>query len=220
MPKRQLKRPQRAFRYKPEQQHMPTSQVKRAYELLGRIVAEWNDVESLWELIFTCVLHEAPRPKIDVILQQFQSSAAQQRMIKAVCDLAFEKDSYEHKEAERLYDETSEVRKLRNAVAHAWYVFDPLNSKIGLRIAPGSRAKPNRLASEQLGDALPEVLARTEQLGRKLNEFRLHLAGSWLPPEKRSRRPSLPPEANEALTRTLPDLIANIRRQKGWPPMC
>src|SRR5215468_6416872 len=151
---------------------MPTPQIQHAFELLGRIVAAWNDVESLWELIFTCALHEAPRPKIDIILQQFQSSAAQQKMIKAVCDSAFDADSYEQKETERLYDETNVVRQLRNAIAHAWYRIDPLNSKIGLRIAPGSRAKPNRLASKQLGEALPEVLARTERLAQQLNDFR------------------------------------------------
>jgi hypothetical protein len=167
---------------------MPSSEIRLAYEMLGRIASEWSETELLWELIFTCVLHEAPRGKIDVILREFQTGAAQRQMIMAVADVAFTARSYEREEIGTLYAMTNEVRGWRNAAIHGWYVFDPLNSRIGLKVAPGSRSRPNRLTKEQLDEALPGVLKRIRELVERLNAFRIHLAQRWLPPDKRVPR--------------------------------
>jgi hypothetical protein len=198
---------------------MPSSEVRFAYEMLGRIAAEWSEVELLWELIFTCALHEAPRLKIDVILQQFQTGAAQRQMIMAVAEVAFQARSYERQEIGTLYAMTNDARGWRNAAIHGWYVFDPLNSRIGLKIAPGTRSRPNRLAQEQLDEALPGVLKRIPELAERLNAFRIHLARHWLPPDKRMPDLSMPPEMQRTLERELPALTQRLRAAKGWPPL-
>ena len=195
---------------------MPTPEIRLAYETLGRIVTTWTEVELLWELIFTCALHEAPRPSIDVILQQFRSGAAQRQMIMAVAKRAFATSSYEDTQVGKLFAETNDVRSMRNALVHGWYVIDPLNSRIGLRIAPGSGEQPNRYAKDQLEDILPEVLKRVETLAQHLDDFRLHLARNWLPPHKRTPDLSLPPEIQEAFQKDLQEQIAKIRAEKGW----
>jgi hypothetical protein len=198
---------------------MPSPEVRLAYEMLGRIAAEWSEVELLWELIFTCALHEAPRRKIDVILQQFQTGAAQRQMIMAIADVAFEPKSYERQEIGALYAMSNDARGFRNAAIHGWYVFDPLNSRIGLKIAPGTRTQPNRLAKEQLDEALPSVLNRIRELAERLNAFRIHLAQHWLPPDKRVPDLSMPPEMQRTLERELPALTRRLRAAKGWPPL-
>jgi hypothetical protein len=197
----------------------PFPEIRVAYEMLGRIAAEWSEIELLWELVFTCILHEAPRAKIDIILRQFQIGAAQRQMIMAVADVAFAVRSYERTEVGVLYAMTNDVRGWRNAAIHGWYVFDPLNSRIGLRVAPGTRSQPNRLAKEQLDEALPGVLKRIRELSTRLNAFRMHLAQQWLPPDKRVPDLSMPPEMQKALERELPALTRQLRAAKGWPPL-
>lgn len=198
---------------------MPSPEIRLAYETLGRIASEWSEIELLWELIFTCVLHEAPRRKIDVVLRQFQTGAAQRQVIMAVADVAFADRSYEREEVGTLYAMTNDVRGWRNAAIHGWYRFDPSNSRIGLKIAPGSRSPPNRLAKEQLDEALPSVLKRIRELGERLNAFRKHLVQHWLPPDKRVPDLSMPPEMQKALERELPALVRRLRAAKGWPPL-
>jgi hypothetical protein len=114
---------------------------------------------------------------------------------------------------------TNDVRGWRNAAIHGWYVFDPLNSRMGLKVAPGSRSQPNRLAKEQLDEALPSVLKRIRELAERLNGFRIHLAQHWLPPDKRVPDQSMPPEMQKALDRELPALVRQLRAAKGWPPL-
>jgi hypothetical protein len=198
---------------------MPSSEIRLAYETLGRIASEWSEIELIWELIFTCALHEAPRGKIDVILRQFQTGAAQRQMIMAVADVAFAARSYEREEIGVLYAMTNDARGWRNAAIHGWYVFDPLNSRIGLRVAPGPRSQPNRLAKERLDEALPSVLKRIRELAERLNAFRMHLAQHWLPPDKRAPDLSMPPEMQKALEQEFPALVRRLRAAKGWPPL-
>jgi hypothetical protein len=57
-------------------------------------------------------------------------------MIMAVADVAFTARSYEREEIGTLYAMTNDVRGWRNAAIHGWYVFDPLNSRIGPRSRP------------------------------------------------------------------------------------
>ena len=67
-----------------------------------------------------------------------------------------------------------------------------------------------------MDDILPEVLKRVEALAQRLDDFRLHLAQRWLPPDKRTPDLSLPPEIKEAFKRDLQEQVAKIRAEKGW----
>jgi hypothetical protein len=192
---------------------------EKVFEVLGRITAAWGEAEILWELIFSCLLYETDRRKSDAILQQFQTFAAKRHLIIAVGQAAFSPRSFERLEIGRLQASTNDVSGLRNAVVHAWYVMDPLNAKIGVRIAPGTGAKPNRLAGKPLEVAMPDILRQIESLVEQLDAFRLHLERLWLPPDKRGPDRSFPPDTRAKIEQGLREQVARHRREKGWPPL-
>jgi len=198
---------------------MPTAEIRRAFEMIGRMTAAWNDVDLLWELIFTCMLHEPPRATTDVLLQQFPTSARKRQMIVAVANVTFTEGSFERGEIEALSTLTTDLGRQRNATSHGWYILDPLNSRLGLRIAPGANpTKPNRLAREQLDEALPRLLAQLVALCERLDKFRLHLAHNWLPPDKSMPTSPIPAEMLERVRRDFAEHAAQHRAERGWPP--
>lgn len=198
---------------------MPSAELRRTYEMIGRMTAAWNDVDLLWELIFTCILHEPPRATTDVLLQQFYTSATKRRMIMAVANVTFTKGSFERSEIEALSALTSDLGNKRNAASHGWYILDPLNSRLGLRIAPGANpSKPNQLAKEPLDEVLPRLLTQLDALCERLNKFRLHLAHNWLPPERRMPTSPIPTEMLEKVRSEFAKHAAQHRAEQGWPP--
>ena len=46
---------------------MDNPQLRRVFELVGESTTLWNQVEELWFLIFTCLMHETAREKTDAI---------------------------------------------------------------------------------------------------------------------------------------------------------
>jgi hypothetical protein len=63
---------------------MLQEQLKRIYSLVGEITTEFNNVEMLWYLIFTALLHPALRPAIDAIFDQHKTGGAQRKLISDV----------------------------------------------------------------------------------------------------------------------------------------
>jgi hypothetical protein len=159
--------------------------VRNILEVVGRITVDWNDVDLLWYLIYTCFLHETPRNKVDTIIKQFQTGAAQRKFILALADVSL---AGEHRiEIGRLYARTNELAADRNAVVHGDYTIDFLNSPDGLRIVPGGdRGKPNRLSDKPLREELQRIHASIVELVRGLDGFRNWMVTEFLPPEQRT----------------------------------
>lgn len=198
-------------------------------ELVGLTAIFWNRVELLWYLIYTGLLPEAPRTKVDQIYQYFINGAAKREFTLHLAEVTFPDEQFEW--AKRLANRTGELAGLRNAVVHADYRFDVLNGPVGLKISPSGshNRRPNRLAGYK--DIIPEVESITEQIAEhadELDEFRGYLAqntpgdGPMLPyPEKSLEsmpayiRNSLPREMREAIAlRTFPKKPAKQTRQK------
>src|SRR5438128_12634083 len=55
--------------------------LKRVYALVGEITTEFNNLEQLWYLIFTCLLYRAPRSAIDAVFEQHKTGGGQRKMI-------------------------------------------------------------------------------------------------------------------------------------------
>ena len=204
-----------------ERQILALPQVQRILELIGLVTTSWNEVESLWYLIYTCLLHEAPRKKVDQIYKQFQPGSAQRQFVMALADVAFSSEPEFRKETGKLNAETNKIASLRNNVIHGLYWFDPLNGPAGLRVAPmGSmRRKPNPLAKvrKELERELTSIFERIDSLSKRPDDFRLILSQEYLPEEKRTRPLSakvldaMPPEIRESLPRYLRERVASQR---------
>src|SRR5690606_20441360 len=107
--------------------------VRRTMELVGLTAIFWNRVELLWYLIYTGLLHESPRTKVDRVYQYFITGAAKREFTLHLAEVALPDEQLEW--AKRLADRTGELAGLRNAVVHADYRFDVLNGPVGLKIS-------------------------------------------------------------------------------------
>lgn len=68
---------------------MPNPSYRRTLELIGRISVSWNEIETVWYLIYTCLVHELPRNKADAIYWTFQTFASQRGFIIGLAEPCF-----------------------------------------------------------------------------------------------------------------------------------
>ena len=174
-----------------EKRILELPRVKQVLELIGLVTITWNSIETLWYLIFSCLLHESPRGKVDQIFKQFSSGSSQRQMILALADEAFQGDSELKKELKKLRDTTNQLSALRNDITHGVYYFDHLNGAPGLRIAPmGSMNRRINKLSEvgtELVNELKSVFDRLDVHEKELDDFRLILAEEYLPEREKNR---------------------------------
>ena len=152
--------------------------VRRALELVGLTAVLWNEVELIWYLIYTAMLHETPRKKVDKIYQFFITGAAKRQFVLNLADVAFTKEELDW--VSYLASQTDELGGLRNAVVHGDYHFDTLNGTPGLRISPsgGHNRRPNRLAQESknLIPVIEQITERIDAHIAELEDLRIYLA--------------------------------------------
>lgn len=181
--------------------------VKRVLELVGLTAILWNQVELLWYLIYTCLLHELPRQKIDRIYQNFPTITAKLDFTLSLADLAFVETPELIEFIKTLSGNTKQLAGLRNAIVHADYQFDFLNGPPGLRIRPSGdyRKKPNQyaVAGADLAKQIEEVTEKISAHIDELSEFRIYLIQNFLPEGKRAI-----PLPKHVLDR-MPDFIRN-----------
>lgn len=182
---------------------MAVSRARKVFELVGRITAAWNEIEIVWYLIYTCMLHEAPREKIDLIYRQFVTGRAQRQFVIALADVAFKADHHQiyRTAMGKLFARTGELSGLRNALIHGDYteVIEGDGTHT-LRIAPGGdMAKRNKLGGKPLEAEMVALLASITDLVCDLDRLRIVLGRRYPPREKRA--PRLPREIREALQR-------------------
>lgn len=180
---------------------MSSANESRVFELVGRVVAEWNEVESLWYLIYTCLLHEAPRDKIDVIFRQFLTGRAQRQFIMALADVTFEAESQKRYRTAlgKLFARTNDLSTERNALIHGSYQQVIEDGGIHtIRIAPGGdMSRRNKLGGKPLEAQLLTLLPKISAVVADLDRLRIILGRRFLPPGKRV--PPSPKSLVEAL---------------------
>jgi hypothetical protein len=182
---------------------MAGSPLPRIYELVGESTTRWNQVEELWYLIFTALMHEADRAKVDVIYDVFHAGALQRQLIMAVAAVALKFDVREARRRNpehrlrrcllrrlgQLHARTNALAGRRNAVVHSAF---ELGGGLGnpwqtVAIGPHKRSK---IADE---DHLPYLIHLTEDatlLAYDLADLR-DLFLDWLEPGARERRNEL-----------------------------
>lgn len=193
-------------------------QVKRVMERVGQVTTAWNEIDLLWYLIGTCLLHELPRDKTDQIYRQFATGKVRREFIMSVANIAFKPDSAFRKEIGRLNALTNDISGHRNAAVHGIYFFDPLNGPPGLRVAPSGdmNKRPNRLAEKGklIEQELTGIFEQISGLEDELNTFRIILIQEFLPLEMRIRPrspkqiASMPPKVQAMLPREMRERVA------------
>jgi hypothetical protein len=193
------------------------------FVLIGRMVKAWNEAELVWFLIYTCLLHEVPRPVAEAIFKLNRMGAGQRDLIMAIAEVVLAPP--EHRpildcltQARR---ETGHLAAERNAIVHGDYHYtledevdfaalaDPnLKWSIGLSSSTDWKKGANVFAGTNLDKELPTLLADIEQLVRQLDDIRHHLLWSYIPDEKRGPRLSenLPMHVRNMMLASQPEL--------------
>ncbi|WP_374397714.1 hypothetical protein [Sphingopyxis sp.] len=111
---------------------LPPPVIRRIYELVGEATTAWNQVETLWYLIFTGLMDRTERAKVDAIFSMFQTGALQRQLIMTVAPIALKfevselrRRNPEHhvrrrmlREIGRLNAKTNDLAGHRNATVH------------------------------------------------------------------------------------------------------
>lgn len=191
--------------------------VKRILELVGLVSVSWNEIELLWYLIFTCILHEPSRDKIDAIFRQLQTGAIQRQFIAALTETLPEKSPF-RKRIGQLIARSHDLSGDRNAFIHGDYVLRIIEGQTGLAIAPGGdrSRKPNKMAGKKIEDELVATIDKIHKLSDDLDEFRLILIQEFLPKGKRGR--PYRPEILAAMPKHIRDRLPRDLRERIAPP--
>ena len=103
-------------------------EVKRILELIGLVSLNWNEIEVLWYLIYTCLVHELPRKKIDTIFKQFETAASQRNLIAALGDVIFLETPPFKRRISDLITKSEGLARERNHVVHGYYMVAMLST--------------------------------------------------------------------------------------------
>lgn len=153
---------------------MPSQDEREIFELLGRIAAQWNDIEEQWYSIFGSLMPPMPWRVLEAIYNQFQTGAMKRQLVLAVGDASLSKDHPTlREEMGRLYAKTNNLAGDRNAVVHS--VYGDKRGKLRA-VRPKSRHKPFRLANKDLLNEFVRVLADIQTLDSELWQLSRELA--------------------------------------------
>lgn len=173
---------------------MPNPSYRRTLQLIGQICTTWNEIELLWYLIYTCLVHELPRDKAKAIYWMFQTFANQRALVMSLADSCFRpKHNKPHplrRQLGQLHAVTEELAGKRNAIVHGNYALEfpdgePPIQGMRLRITPGSGKIPNRFASKDLQAEALQLVNANCILERDLENYRRRLLAEFLPADKR-----------------------------------
>ena len=159
--------------------------IKRVLELVGLTAITWNEVDLVWYLIYTGLLHGTPRDTVDKIYQHFVTGSAKREFTLGLADHIFAKHPDIRQSMGWLNGITGELSGLRNAIVHADY-FLHASPDIGVRIGKSEdwNRRPNQFAKydgKQLPGEIEAVINRIDAHIRQLDDFRLYLVQNFIP---------------------------------------
>lgn len=202
---------------------MLNQQLRRIHELVGQATTLWNQAEQLWYLIFTLLMHETKRGKVDVIYDQFQTGAMQRQLILAVAKVALEFDPNQTKrnpvdrtkkmlqtKIGQLHAKTNDLSGRRNAVVHS--AFEIGDYFVPPRIVPISPHKPSKLYGKDIGKELIFLIKGIRLLVLDLSDFREEL-GNFTAPDFASTQAVLDQARQRAGLPSLRDARQTEREQ-------
>jgi hypothetical protein len=155
---------------------MLKEQLTRIYALIGEIATEFNNVEMLWYLIFTGLIHQTPRTAADAIFNQHKTGGGQRELIRAVATAVLPKnpdgtDGVLFERLVKLRGKTNEIAGRRNPVMHSMiYVADFI---VPPRISAAGTSKRSALADKEIESELTTLLADIEYHGLEVEDLRI-----------------------------------------------
>lgn len=196
---------------------MTASRVDQILALIGRMVMAWNEAELVWFLIYTCLVHQLPRPTAEAIIKRQPTGNAQRDLILTVAAVALEKCPEILAFLNRARTETNNLAIERNDIIHGDYNYriegPPVAippGAVSVAIGPGSyRTKyQNLFAGKALATELPALIADIERLTAQLDQARHHLIWEFLPKEQRpyGLPNTMPAEIHARILQTHPEL--------------
>jgi hypothetical protein len=178
---------------------MLEQQLRRAYELTGEVTTLWSQAESIWYLIFTCLMPETEPSKVDAIFGQFQTGRAQRELIIAVAKAALDSEPKIYRKDPKarfrkrllnrigqLHDQTARLSNRRNEAAHA--AFEVSYSVIPPRILATGVYKASTLQGK---DIIPELEDSVDEVSLLVLDL-LDLRGDFLDFEHGGEDPPQP----------------------------
>lgn len=181
------------------------------------VTITWNSIESLWYLIFTGLMYETPRSKVDKIFRQFNTSSAQRQMIMSIAEVAFSEHPKFLERLKGLNKTTDNLAAIRNNLVHGLYFFDELNGLPGLRIAPmeSMNKRKNKLSEvgTQLVTELEKIKPQLFKHEQELDEFRIVMIQHYGPETQRilpasdEMLDSMPPNVRNILPRERREIV-------------
>jgi hypothetical protein len=145
-------------------------EIDRLYLLVGRIATDFSSIESLWYLIFTCLIHQTPRAATDAIFQQVMGGHQQRKLIVAVAKAVLSPADALLESIIKLAVQTSKAAERRNAAIHsiihiAEYAVPPHIAAMGI-----SRRSP--LADKDISAELADLYRTVASLELDVAELR------------------------------------------------
>ena len=163
---------------------MLDEQLKRVFRLVGEITTQFNCIELLWYLIFTCLV-PAKREVLDVIINQHKTGGGQRKMIREVAAVILprEPDGSPGEllaELTRLDAVTNDLAGRRNHVIHS--VIEIADFIIPPRIVAIGTTRPTALSGKDVETELADLFAVLELHVLDMDELRLKMVG-WTNPK-------------------------------------
>lgn len=153
--------------------------------LVGRIATEFSEIETLWYLIFTCLLNTATRQVADAIFNQFKTGAQQRQMIIDVAAAALAPDLPLLISIKTLCEQTKTLAGRRNAAVHS--IIDIVDAAIPPYIGAGGSSKPSKIKPGQVETEVVEIYKTVKLHLLDMHELRLQAIRHAIPTMNISR---------------------------------
>lgn len=147
------------------------AQLDRVHMLVGRIATEFSEIETLWYLIFTCLLNTTARPVVDAIFNQFKTGAQQRQMIIDVAAASLAPSLPLLISIKALCEQTKTLAGRRNAAVHS--IIDIVDVAIPPYIGAGGSSKPSKITPGQVETEVVEIYKTMMRHSLDMHELRL-----------------------------------------------
>ncbi len=169
----------------------------------------WNEVETLWFLIYTGLVYQLPRPVAEAIFKRQATGHAQRQLIMAIAAAVFKDDTTGMLEfLKEGSKDTNELANERNDLIHGDYHYGADEHGLGLYVAPGGdRSKgTNRFAGPEMHDALMPLIGDIERVSKQLEVARHHLIWNFPEGPPPPLPASMPDDVRQMWLRAFPEL--------------
>jgi hypothetical protein len=155
---------------------MLNKELDRLYLLIGRIATEFSQIETIWYLVFTGLIHPTPRRAADAIFHQMRTGHQQRKMIVAIAEATLPEGSQLFLLIKELAAKTGAIAERRNATMHSGlYIFE---AAIPPHIAAMGISKRSPLADKNIANELTDLYRAATHLQLDMQELRFQVLRS------------------------------------------